>query len=137
MTERSEILFVCVENAGRSQMAEVFFRKYAPESLNVYSAGTDPSEQLNPLVVQVMNEIGIDLTNQKPKLLSNEMIEKSTKTVSMGCMDKESCPALSVNNVLDWNISDPKNKSLDEIRKIRDQIKNEVLNLIDSLKAKS
>ena len=133
----SKILFVCVENAGRSQMAEAFFRKFAPESLNVISAGTTPSEQLNPLVVQVMNEIGIDLTNQKPKLLSNEMIAQSTKTVNMGCMDKESCPALFVNNVLDWNISDPKNKSLDEIRKIRDQIKNEVLNLIDSLKAKS
>lgn len=135
MTEPSEILFVCVENAGRSQMAEAFFRKYAPESIRVISAGTTPTEQLNPLVVQVMNEIGIDMTNQRPKLLSNEMIEKSTKTVNMGCMDKESCPALFVNDVLDWNISDPKNKSLDEVRKIRDQIKNEVLNLVDSIKA--
>ena len=135
MAEPSEILFVCVENAGRSQMAEAFFRKYAPESIRVISAGTIPSQQLNPLVVQVMSEIGIDMTNQKPKLLSNEMIEKSTKTVNMGCMDKESCPTLFVDDVIDWNISDPKNKSLDEVRKIRDQIKNEVMNLIDSLKA--
>lgn len=137
MTNSSDILFVCVENAGRSQMAEAFFRKFAPESLNVISAGTTPSEQLNPLVIQAMNEIGIDMTNQKPKLLSNEMIAKSTKTVNMGCMDKDSCPALFVNDVLDWNITDPKNKSLDEVRKIRDQIKNEVLNLINSLKAES
>ena len=136
MVDSSDILFVCVENAGRSQMAEAFFRKFAPES-NVISAGTAPLEQLNPLVVQVMNEIGIELTSQRPKLLSNEMIEKSAKTVNMGCMDRDSCPALFANDVLDWNISDPKNKSLDEVRKIRDQIKNKVLNLIDSLKAES
>lgn len=132
-----DILFVCVENAGRSQMAEAFFRKFAPNSISVSSAGTAPLEQLNPLVVQVMNEIGIELTSQRPKLLSNEMIEKSARIVSMGCMDGDSCPALSANDVLYWNISDPKNKSLDEVRKIRDQIKNRVLNLIDSPKAES
>ncbi|MEE8383404.1 MAG: arsenate reductase ArsC, partial [Nitrosopumilus sp.] len=78
-------------------------------------------------------EIGIDLDEQQPKLLSNKMIENSFKTVNMGCMDKESCPLLFVNDVLDWNISDPKDKSIDEVREIRDQIKTEVINLIDSL----
>lgn len=127
------VLFVCVENAGRSQMAEAFFRKYAPANFNVVSAGTVPSSQLNPIVVQVMKEVGIDMTQQSPKQLSNEMIENSSKTINMGCMDKESCPALFVNDVLDWNISDPKEKSIDDVRKIRDQILKEVLELIQSL----
>ena len=134
MDDTKNILFVCVENAGRSQIAEAFFKKYAPIEFNVISAGTIPSSQLNPLVVQAMKEIGIDLDEQQPKLLSDDMIRSSFKTVNMGCMDKESCPSLFVQDVLDWNISDPKEKSLDDVRKIRDQIKNEVMNLIDSLK---
>lgn len=129
------ILFVCVENAGRSQMAEAFFRKFASERFNVSSAGTIPSSQLNPIVIQVMKEIGIDMTNQMPKLLSSSMIKNSSKTVNMGCMDKESCPSLFVKDVLDWNISDPKEKSIEEVRIIRDKIKSEVLNLIKSLEA--
>jgi len=129
----SNILFVCVENAGRSQMAEAFFKKYAPKKFNVSSAGTNPSSQLNSLAVKVMKEIGIDLEDQSPKLMSNSMIDDSMKTINMGCMDKESCPALFVKDVINWNISDPKEKSIDEVRKIRDQIKFEVLHLIDSL----
>ena len=127
------VLFVCVENAGRSQMAEAFFRKYAPAKYNVISAGTTPSSQLNPVVVEVMKEVGIDMTQQSPKTLSDEMIENSSKTVNMGCMDKESCPALFVKDVLDWNISDPKEKSIDDVREIRDQILKEVLLLVESL----
>ena len=129
------ILFVCVENAGRSQMAEAFFRKFAPSRFNASSAGTTPSSQLNPIVIQVMKEVGIDVMNQHPKLLSDFMIENSSKTVNMGCMDKESCPSLFVKDVLDWNISDPKEKSLDEVRIIRDTIKSEVMNLIKTLEA--
>ena len=127
------VLFVCVENAGRSQMAEAFFRKYAPAKFNVISAGTAPSSQLNPTVVQVMKEVGIDMMQQFPKTLSNEMIEQSSRTINMGCMDKESCPALFVKDVLDWNISDPKEKSIDEVRVIRDQILKKVLQLIESI----
>ena len=127
------VLFVCIENAGRSQMAEAFFRKYAPAKYNVISAGTTPSSELNPVVVEVMKEVGIDMTQQSPKTLSNEMIENSSKTINMGCMDKESCPALFVKDVLDWNISDPKEKSIDDVREIRDQILKEVLLLVESL----
>jgi len=134
VTGSQNVLFVCVENAGRSQMAEAFFKKYAPKKFNVISAGTIPSSQLNFLVVKVMKEIGIDLDDQQPKLLSNKMIESSFKTINMGCMDKESCPSLFIKDVLDWNISVPKEKSIDEVRKIRDQIKTEVMSLIDSLK---
>jgi len=136
VTETRDILFVCVENAGRSQMAEAFFKKYASKKFNVISAGTLPSSQLNSLSVQVMKEIGIDLDEQQPKLLSDNMIESSFKTINMGCIDKESCPSLFVNDVLDWNISDPKEKSIDDVRKIRDKIKTEVINLIDSLEEK-
>jgi arsenate reductase len=128
-----DILFVCVENAGRSQIAEAFFRKFASSKFNVLSAGTQPSSQLNPLVVEVMKEIGIDITNQSPKILSNNMIKSSFKTINMGCMDKKSCPSLFENNVLDWNISDPKEKTIEQVRQIRDQIEREVLQLIKSL----
>ena len=127
------ILFVCVENAGRSQMAEAFFKKFTKNRFNVISAGTSPSSTINPMVVSVMAEIGIDLKNQQPQLLSSSMIENSKKTINMGCMDKESCPSLFVKAVDDWNVEDPKGKSIDDVRKIRDQIKNDVLNLLDSL----
>jgi len=130
---KENILFVCVENAGRSQMAEAFLKKYASDKFNAVSAGTTPSTQLNPMIIQVMREIGIDMEDQKPKLLSDHMIKNSFKTINMGCMEQESCPSLFVKDVLDWNISDPKEKSLDDVRKIRDQIKFEVTNLIESL----
>ena len=130
MEKSKNVLFVCVENASRSQMAEAFLRKYAPH-FNVSSAGMQPNSELNSLVVKVMSEIGIDITSQKPKILKNEMITESI-SVNMGCMNKESHPSLFVKDVFNWNIPDPKKKSIDEIRKIRDQIKTEVMNLIDS-----
>ena len=128
-----DVLFVCVENAGRSQMAEAFFRKFTENRFNVISAGTTPSKELNPIVVQVMKEIGIDMNSQNPKMLSESMISNSFKTVNMGCMDKESCPGLFVKDVIDWNIPDPKEKTIEQIREIRDQIKSEVLNLIATI----
>jgi arsenate reductase (thioredoxin) len=131
MVETKKILFVCVENAGRSQMAEGFLRKYAP-NFEAISAGTKPNSQLNPTVIEVMKEIGIDITKQTPKELTDEMISSSL-TVNMGCMDKNSCPSLFVKDVIDWNISDPKNQDIEKVREIRDQIKNEILNLVKKL----
>ena len=133
MPATKNILFVCTENAGRSQMAEAFFKKFSKSNYNVISAGTIPSETLNSTVVMVMKEIGIDIIEQKPKLLSNSMIENSVKTVNMGCMDKQNCPALFVRDIDNWNIPDPKNQSIEDVRKIRDQIKSDVLKLIASL----
>ncbi len=127
-----QVLFVCIENVGRSQMAEGFFRKYAPK-FEVVSAGTEPKSELNQFVVDAMKEIGIDITNQKPKLLSNEMLEDSIKTVNMGCIDQETCPSLFVKDLLEWNIADPKGKTIEEVRKIRDQTKSKVLDLIKKL----
>lgn len=128
-----KILFVCVENAGRSQMAEAFFRKYMPKGFEAISAGTNPSIQVNPIVLQAMKEIGIDIENQTPKYISQQIIDESEKAINMGCIDKESCPALFMNDVLDWQIPDPKGKSIEEVRKIRDQIKTKVMILIKSL----
>jgi protein-tyrosine-phosphatase len=128
-----KILFVCVENAGRSQMAEAFFRKYMPKGFDAISAGTKPSTQVNPIVLQAMTEIGIDIENQTPKHISQQIISESDKAINMGCMDKESCPALFMKNILDWEIPDPKGKSIEEVRKIRDQIKTKVMILIKSL----
>lgn len=116
-------------------MAEAFFKKYASNEFDVISAGTIPSTRLNATVIQAMKEIGIDINDQKPKLLSNSMIETSPKIINMGCMDKDACPALFVKDVLDWNISDPKGKSLEDVREIRDQIKSNVIGLIESLEA--
>ena len=132
-----DILFVCVENACRSQMAEVFFRKFATNKSAVSSAGTFPSSQLNTMIIQVMREVGIDVAKQMPKVLSVFMIKTSFKTINMGCMDKESYPSLFVWNVLDWNIPDPKEQSLDEVRIMRDGIKSEVMNLIYTLEEKN
>jgi len=123
-----------VENAGRSQIAETFFRKFTENKFNVISAGTIPSAKLNSIVVEVMKEIGIDIAGQSPKTLSDSMISNSFRTINMGCMDKESCPALFVKDVINWNIPDPKEKTIEQVREIRDQIKSEVLNLIATIK---
>ena len=127
------VLFVCVENAGRSQMAEAFFRKFASKRYGVISAGTAPSPRLDPTVIQVMREVGIDMSGQTPKLLSDSMITNSYKTVNMGCMDEESCPLLFVkdNDIADWNIPDPKERSIQEVRVIRDSIKSKVIDLVN------
>lgn len=128
-----KILFVCVENAGRSQMAEAFFRKYMPKGFEAISAGTKPSAQINPIVLQAMKEIDIDIENQTPKYISQQILSESEKTINMGCIDKESCPSLFVTDMLDWEIPDPKGKTIEEVRKIRDQIKTKVMILIKSL----
>ena len=124
------ILFVCVENAGRSQMAEGFFKQYSPEGYQVASAGTKPISEINPVAIEAMNEVGIDITNQKSKELTEEMIHTSDKIINMGCMDKEACPSLFLNNLLDWNIEDPKGKPIEKVREIRDEIDQRVKELV-------
>jgi arsenate reductase len=128
-----KILFVCVENAGRSQMAEGFFRKYAPADYEPYSAGTKPTGAINPLAIQAMRESGIDITTQTPKTITDSMIREASKVINMGCMDRESCPALFVNDVLDWAIEDPKGRPLEDMRKIRDTIEKRVQELCKTL----
>ncbi|HET6727155.1 MAG TPA: arsenate reductase ArsC [Nitrososphaeraceae archaeon] len=127
------ILFVCVENAGRSQMAEGFFNKNAPEGYRAISAGTKPVSQINPVVIEVMKEVGIDISNQKSKEITEDMMRNSFKTVNMGCMVKESCPTLFLPNVLDWNLEDPKGKSVEKVTELRDQIDQRVKELVAGL----
>jgi len=91
---KKSVLFVCVENAGRSQMAEGFFKKYAPKEYEAISAGTKPVSEINPLAIEVMREVYIDISGQKSKEITEDMIRNSSKIVNMGCMDKASCPTL-------------------------------------------
>jgi arsenate reductase len=128
------ILFVCVENAGRSQMAEGYFNKYAPKGYEAISAGTRPVSQINPFAVQVMRESGIDISNQKSKELTEDMMRNSSNIVNMGCVEKESCPTLFLQNLVDWNIEDPKDKPIKKVRKIRDEIDQRVKELVASIK---
>ena len=133
MQREKTILFVCVENAGRSQMAEGFFNKHAPRGYRAISAGTKPAGKINPLAVQAMKEIGIDITGQKSKIITDDMIMNSAKTVNMGCMDRTECTLLFLNNPIDWAIEDPKGKSIEQVREIRDEIERRVKELAKNL----
>ena len=133
MSGSRKILFVCVENAGRSQMAEAFFRKYSPKGYEPISAGTKPSGAINTVAVQAMKEVGIDLGSQTPKILTNEIIADSVLSVNMGCMDKTECPAVFMRDSVDWNIEDPKGKPIDKVREIRDDIEQKVRELCKTL----
>jgi arsenate reductase (thioredoxin) len=114
-------------------MAEGFFRKYAPRGYLTVSAGTKPSGEINPIVIQVMRELGVDISKQKSKIITEDMIRNSTVRVNMGCMDKESCPTLFIDNLLEWGIEDPKGKSLEKVREIRDDIEQRVRRLAADL----
>ncbi len=134
LQDNEAILFVYVENAGRSQMAEGFFnQRYAPEGYRAISAGTRPVSQINPLAVQAMSEVGIDISNQKSKIITEDMIKNSEKSVNMGCIDKTECPMLFINNVIDWGIEDPKGRPIDKVREIRDEIERRVREIAQSL----
>jgi protein-tyrosine-phosphatase len=125
-----KVLFVCVENAGRSQMAQAFGRAYG---LDASSAGTIPAEKLNPIVVQVMNERDIALPG-KPKMLTQDMIREADLVVTMGCSVQEVCPKPMVEQMekklVDWNIEDPKGKTIEEVKKIASQIESKVIELL-------
>jgi arsenate reductase (thioredoxin) len=124
------ILFVCVENAGRSQIAEGFFKKYAPKGFKVQSAGTKPVSQINPIVVEAMKEVGIDISNQKSKEITEEMMRNSDPIVNMGCMDKNWCPTLFLPKVIEWNLPDPKGQPIEKVREIREEIEERVKELV-------
>lgn len=124
--EDKVVLFVCVENAGRSQIAEAFFRKYTPTGYMTVSGGTRPAGEINPIVVQAMKEIGIDISKQKSKILTEDMIRNAAVRVNMGCMDKEACPTLFIHDLQEWRIEDPKGKPIEKVREIRDDIEQRV-----------
>ena len=125
------VLFVCVENSARSQMAEGFLRQMAPH-IRVQSAGTRPGAQVSPEAVRAMREVGIDISGQEPKEVTQEMLAGSA-VVNMGCMDREACPALFAEGVADWKIDDPKGADAGQVRAIRDQIRDRVRALVGEM----
>jgi arsenate reductase (thioredoxin) len=131
--EEKTVLFVCVENAGRSQMAEAFFRKYAPRGYMTVSGGTRPAGEINPIAIRVMKEIGIDISKQKSKVLTEDMIRNAALRVNMGCMEKEGCPTLFIHDLLEWRVEDPKGKPIEKVMKIRDDIEQRVRQLAADL----
>lgn len=128
------VLFVCVENAGRSQMAEGFFGKYAPAGYRAVSAGTRPAIKINPLAVQAMREVGINISAQRSKTITDDMIRGSAKAVNMGCMNESECPLMFLNNSVEWAIEDPKGKNIEKVREIRDEIERKIIELVEDLK---
>ena len=117
------VLFVCVQNAGRSQMAEAFAKRLG---LRAKSAGTIPGAQLNPIVVEVMKEKGVDISKNRPKLLTPQMVESASLVVTMGCSVEEVCPrpmlARMQKKLVDWKLDDPKGKKREEVKGIRDDV---------------
>jgi protein-tyrosine-phosphatase len=125
-----QVLFVCVENAGRSQMAEAFANHYGKGKLIASSAGVMLADRVNPLVVEAMKEKGIDISMNKPKLLTMEMAEEANLIITMGCSVEKFCPAPLLKNVIDWGLEDPKGKPIEKVREIRDEIEGRVIKLI-------
>ena len=124
-----KVLFVCVGNSGRSQMAEAFFNILAEGKAEASSSGTNPAVSVDPQVVQVMREVGIDISDKKPKKMTLEMAESSDRVVTMGCGVENTCPATFM-PTKDWGLQDPKGQSMDKVREIRDEIKRRVEELV-------
>jgi arsenate reductase len=126
-----EVLFVCVHNAGRSQMAAALLNRYGAGRITVRSAGSTPADEVNPAVIQAMAEIGIDISAEIPKRLTTDAVQASDVVITMGCGD--TCPVFPGKQYLDWQVDDPAGKTLDEIRPIRDEIDRRVRALAEEL----
>jgi protein-tyrosine-phosphatase len=126
-----EILFLCVHNAGRSQMAAAFARDFGRGRVVVYSAGSEPGERLNPVVVEAMTEVGLDISNESPRKLTDEMGRRADVIVTMGCGD--TCPVYLGKRYVDWELEDPSGKDLGTVRVIRDEIGARTRALIEEL----
>jgi arsenate reductase len=131
MTGRPMVLFVCVHNAGRSQMAAGYLQHLAGDRIDVRSAGSQPSGQLNPVAVEAMSEEGIDLTAEQPKLLTPDAVQAADVVVTMGCGDE--CPYFPGKRYEDWVLDDPAGQPLEVVRRVRDQIRGRVERLVAEL----
>ena len=128
---KPSVLFVCVHNAGRSQIAAGYLSHLAGDRIEVRSAGSEPAQQINPVAVQAMAEEGIDITAEKPKILTTDAVQASDVVITMGCGD--TCPYYPGKRYEDWVLEDPAGKNLDTVREVRDQIRDRVENLINEL----
>jgi protein-tyrosine-phosphatase len=132
--KKAAVLFVCVHNAGRSQMAAGYLQHLAGDRVQVLSAGTEPKDQVNPSAIAAMAEEGIDIANSTPKVLTTESVQDSDYVITMGCGD--ACPFFPGKTYLDWPLSDPAGKGVEEVRPIRDEIRAKVEALIAEIDAK-
>ena len=131
MSEKKTILFVCVHNAGRSQMAAGFMRELGGDRVEVLSAGSAPKDSINPVAVEAMAELGIDIANQKPKVLTPEAVQQSDVVITMGCGD--ACPYYPGKRYEDWVLEDPAGQGIEPVRVIRDEIKVRVETLLQEI----
>jgi arsenate reductase len=129
--DRPEVLFVCVHNAGRSQMAAALLERHAKGRLHVRSAGSTPAEEINPAVVEAMNEIGVDMSKEYPKPLTDEFVRASDVVITMGCGD--ACAIYPGKRYEDWELDDPGGKTLEEVRPIRDELDGRIRALLADL----
>jgi arsenate reductase len=129
--DKPSVLFVCVHNAGRSQMAAGWLRSLAGDAVEVRSAGSLPADRVNPAAVEAMAEVGIDITDQQPKVLTTEAVEASDVVITMGCGD--ACPVLPGKRYLDWALEDPAGKGAESVRPIRDDIGARIRGLLAEL----
>ena len=131
MSEKPTVLFVCVHNAGRSQMAAGWLRHLAGDRAQVRSAGSAPADAINPVAVQAMAEVGIDIVDQVPTILTSEAVRASNVVITMGCGD--ACPVFPGKRYLDWDLEDPAGKGIDTVRRVRDEIRTRVEDLLRQL----
>lgn len=131
MTDKPTVLFVCVHNAGRSQMAAGYLRALAGDRIEVMSAGSEPKDQINPVAVAAMAEQGIDIAHNTPKVLTVEAVQESDAVITMGCGD--ACPIFPGKRYEDWELADPAGQGIESVRGIRDDIRSRVEALIDEL----
>ncbi len=128
---KPSVLFVCVHNAGRSQMAAGFLRDIAGDRIEVRSAGSMPADQINPIAVEAMEELGIDITAEQPKILTTEAVQASDVVITMGCGD--ACPFFPGKRYEDWKLDDPAGQGIDAVRPIRDEIRGRIEQLVSEL----
>ena len=132
MSERPEVLFVCVHNAGRSQMAAALLDHHAGGDIVVRSAGSEPADRINPAVVEAMAELGLDISKEFPKPLSDDAVRAADVVITMGCGD--ACPFYPGKRYLDWQLDDPAGQSVEAVRAVRDEIDRRVRGLLDELR---
>jgi protein-tyrosine-phosphatase len=130
----ASVLFVCVHNAGRSQMAAGFLAHLAGDRVEVRSAGSIPAEQVNPAAVEAMKEVGVDISDQRPKVLTTEAVQASDYVITMGCGD--ACPVFPGTTYLDWELPDPAGRGVEAVRPIRDEIRSRIETLIAEIDAR-
>ena len=128
MSEKPSVLFVCVHNAGRSQMAQGWLQHLGGDRVEVRSAGSEPADQINPVAVEAMREVGVDITSEQPKILTVDAVRESDVVITMGCGD--TCPIFPGKRYEDWDLTDPAGRGIEVVREVRDEIRNRIETLL-------